>query len=318
MSLAQAITNIQEVSIGFACFDDIAAHQLLDHTSYLKFWLKDKMGTNSDLQETLRVAYEIDADSIVLDSYAVTQDYFSAIRNANKRSIYFEDMLNLECGADVVINGLIGADELKYTSPHKLLGPRHLVLSSDYWHINPRASEKVDDIEIIVTTGGIDHYDLSTKTLTLLNKIRQPIHLHIVVGQYFENNKTIEAAVLKSRHKVTLHHQPNGIADIIKNCQIAVSAGGITLYELASFGVATVGIWLWENQRENVERLGQEGVVVPLAYEDGAAFDTQLFNAIEALVLGEKKRQKMCQKGQNLIDGGGAQRVATSIVELSK
>ena len=85
---------------------------------------------------------------------------------------------------------------------------------------------------------------------------------------------------------------------------------------MACLGVATVGIWLWENQRNNVERLGKVGVLLPLAYHDGKDLDEKIFNAVELLLLNNQKRKKMRQKGQHLVDGYGAERVAKLLVNL--
>ena len=291
---------------------------MLDCTNYLKFWMSEKIGNKTDVQETIRIATNIGVTSVLLDSYEVDGEYLSALGDAGFQTVYFEDMLNTDCLADVVVNGLIGAETLKYKSPHVLLGTNYLVLGSEYWNISAKPRENTGLDQIIITTGGIDHYDLTTRSINLLNRLDQPIHIHTVIGRYFDNAHEIEAAASKSRQKITLYHQPDGIADIIRNCQFAISAGGLTLYELAAFGVATVGVWLWENQRENVERLGHEGAILPLAYNDQDKFDEQLFNAIEHLFLNDQLRRNMARKGKKLVDGGGARRVANALMDLTK
>ena len=318
LSLVGALGEQGDSKIGFACYDDTAAHQLLDDAGYTNNWLADLIGTGPDLAETVRIAKDMGADAIILDSYKVSIEYFAAMKDTGLRTIYFEDMLDTECAADVVINGLIGAENINYTAPIKLLGPDYLVLGPDYWDgaPAPAPAETGDATSILITTGGIDHYNLSSRALAQLNDYEKPLLIHIVIGQYFDNVKNIEAAIKACRHDVTLHHQPDGIADIIQKCQIAVSAGGITLYELAAFGVATVGIWLWENQRENVERLGRTGALLPLAYDDGEGFDETMYGAIKNLLDDPKLCQCLGQKGRSVIDGSGARRVADALMNL--
>ena len=138
------------------------------------------------------------------------------------------------------------------------------------------------------------------------------MRIHAVVGPYYENAASIEAAAA-GHGRVTLHRAPSSLQPIMVGSDIAISAGGFTLYELAAIGVPTVGIALWENQRPNVAALGDRGIVVPLYYHDGMAFDAQLAAVIEELVRDPGRRRERAQAGQAFIDGQGARRTARAI-----
>lgn len=316
LSLAHALDE-KGASVGFACFDDPAARQLLDGTNFNKFWLSQTVNESGDIGATIKAAGEMEAGVVVVDSYSVDQPYFGALRKAKLTTAYFEDEMHLDWEVDVIINGLIGAEAATYKASTTLLGPRHLVLGMDYWNPPVAPPQDATPLEIMITMGGIDHYNLTERLLVLLDRCQQPLRIHVVIGQYYENEATIEKASVDSRHDIVMHRHPDGIADIIRHCQLAVSAGGITLYELAAFGVPTLGIWLWENQRRNVEQLGKARIIMPLGYEAGPGFDEKISDSICDLIKDAEVRRKMSRAGLKTVDGRGARRVAQTLSALA-
>lgn len=314
LSLAHALSN-EGAGVAFACLDDPAARQLLGKTPYRVEWLPDCVNRGNDINQTGRFLEEIQADVVVVDSYNVSVEYFNALQKEGKDFVYFEDALTTDWPVTGIINGLIGVEKHPYQSRVRLLGPDHLVLAPEYW--NPAKAENTGpELNLMVTMGGIDHYDLSSRVIRQMNNYKDGLRIHIVVGQYYENINDIRQAADHSGHHVILHLQPQSIASIIQMCDLAVSAGGITLYELASCRVPAIGVWLWENQRQNVERLGEAGAIKPLAYDSDESFDGRLGASILELLENKESRLSMSATANRIVDGQGARRVARKLVEM--
>ena len=316
LSLAHALDEAG-ASVGFACFEDAVAHQLLDGMDFHKFWLPETVNRGGDIGATARAADKMHASVIVVDSYDVDPAYFGALRQARLKTVYFEDELNTDWQVSGIINGLIGAESLPYRAPNSMLGPDHLVLGPEYSKINDLQKDDKAQLSLMVTMGGIDHYDISSRLLRSLESFKEPLTIHIVVGQYYENLENIRRAAEQSPHSTEIHLQPDSLLEIIQSCDLAVSAGGITLYELASQGVPAVGIWLWENQRQNVERLGATGAILSLAFEENDQFDVRLGEAVTGLLINDRRRNIMAEAAVSIVDGLGARRVAERLMTMA-
>ena len=266
-ALAQALRKLGSGSVFAVYTQDAAIDGTLGPLGMPVVRLGSRVNTDNDISATVALTKQYGTRTVVVDSYAVDEAYFQTYHDAGQLVAYFEDYGRVDWPVDAVINGLIGAETLGYQSPHKLLGADYMALGPEYWAPEPDNSRDGGPFEIMITMGGIDHFDLTSRILAILDKMDQELKVHVVAGPYFQNEDNIEVVIERCRHPILIHKQLDSLAPIISRCQMAVSAGGITLYELAAFGVPTVGIWLWENQRQNVERLGKAGVIRSLGYE---------------------------------------------------
>lgn len=134
----------------------------------------------------------------------------------------------------------------------------------------------------------------------------------MVIGPVFCNAAEI-AAVAKDCPNVTLHHNPN-IKDLIDFCDISISAAGSTTYELAACGVPALLIVAADNQVWLAREAKRQGMAINLGwyYELDV---TQLYSALDSLINNHVLREKMTARGQELIDGQGAQRVAAILMD---
>jgi len=240
---------------------------------------------------------------------------FDELRGPGLEVFYFEDYSDVHWRVDGIINGCLDSERIEYKAPTLLLGIEHLALSIEYSNLPPARIER-DVGRILVTLGGIDHYDLSSRIINLVSELGYPIGLDLIVGPYFENMTQIRQAVnnWKGSSSIVLHDSPSSLLPIMQKCDIAISAGGITLYELAAVGVPTIGIALWENQEHNVASLGKRGVLLPINYQIANHFETALENDLVRLISGYDLRLNMARMGQTTIDGKGASRIAEKLL----
>ncbi len=95
---------------------------------------------------------------------------------------------------------------------------------------------------------------------------------------------------------------------------LAISAGGQTLYELAAAGTPTVAIQVADNQAPSVRALVAKGTV----YMGGCVGEAQLLDrvseVVKMLLADNDTRARMIAAGQQLLDGQGARRIAEVMV----
>jgi UDP-2,4-diacetamido-2,4,6-trideoxy-beta-L-altropyranose hydrolase len=95
---------------------------------------------------------------------------------------------------------------------------------------------------------------------------------------------------------------------------MAISAGGSTVWEMAFMGLPNLVLVLADNQFPIAGRLGQEGISGNLGWADSIS-PAQISAAAGSLALASEKRREMAEKGRGLVDGLGGSRVAAEMKE---
>jgi UDP-2,4-diacetamido-2,4,6-trideoxy-beta-L-altropyranose hydrolase len=106
---------------------------------------------------------------------------------------------------------------------------------------------------------------------------------------------------------------PSALVDVVSDVDLAVTAAGITAYEMACAGVPQVALAIVENQRRVISGLRASGLApcLDLTGEDSLA---DLPRALEEL--GDVGlRRKLADRGRRVFDGHGAQRAAVALTE---
>ena len=162
--------------------------------------------------------------------------------------------------------------------------------------------------------GGIDHYNLSSRIIPILQEISLDIEINMVIGPYYENIDLIKIAAKKSRLKVNFLENVTDLSSLIIKSDIALTAGGFTTYELAAMSTPSVGVALWKNQNDNVECLSSKGALIPLYYSKNKSFERELYKSFFRLI-DYSLLETMSKKARIAVDGNGANRISQEITK---
>jgi spore coat polysaccharide biosynthesis predicted glycosyltransferase SpsG len=97
---------------------------------------------------------------------------------------------------------------------------------------------------------------------------------------------------------------------------LAVSAGGQTLYELARCGTPTIAFCAGPDQAHNVRALDLAGAVVDAGTAGSPGWLDRLADAVRRVSADDALRTSLSRAGRRLIDGRGADRVRDAILRL--
>ena len=223
---------------------------------------------DGEIGEISEVIHDEKPDCVLVDSYYVTEKYLSKLRSLCKVA-YIDDLNMFTYPVDIVINYGAFADKFDYEKQYRklgmdtkfLLGCQYVPLRSQFQNVDYQIKENVTDV--LITTGGTDNYNIAGKLATALlssMKLRN-IRFHIVVGAYNKNKNNLEE-LQRTNDNLVLHYNVAEMAKLMTSCDIAISAGGTTLYELCACGIPTIAVLFADNQLDNVVRLEQEGLLV--------------------------------------------------------
>ncbi|MBM7557279.1 spore coat polysaccharide biosynthesis predicted glycosyltransferase SpsG [Halanaerobacter jeridensis] len=166
---------------------------------------------------------------------------------------------------------------------------------------------------ILVTVGGSDKLNLTPKIIKSINQLNQELHLDVVICPSFKNIDKIIKIVQKVDLEIALYFNVNKMSELMLNNDLAISAGGSTLYELAATGTPTITLLQAENQVKVAEAMEEKGAIINLGFGHMIS-KSKLKDNIEKVINDFALRKEMSQQGQKIVDGQGAERVANYIL----
>jgi len=273
-------------------------------------------GSERDLKEVLDLSYRNKCDVAVLDSYYLNSAYLAALRKSGLFVVAIDDLARFPFPCQLVVNSGARAQQLLYTSSSGdtefLLGPKYVSLRPEFWDIG-RREVHVEVQNVLLTVGGGDPHNLIPRLLVSLDRMSGNFGVTAMIGPFSQNLDEVEQTVESCTRMVSLVKDPVLVRDLMLQADLAISAGGQTLYELAATGTPTIGLQVAENQAQNLHALEAEGVLTVAGSARDSDLLPRVMAAVQQMVETSELRKRMSMTGQRLIDGRGATRVAEFI-----
>ncbi len=249
------------------------------------------------------------ADMLIIDSYAYGQERLDRIAGLDLLSVYIDDMNLYEFNTDYLVNANLYAAKLDYHGKAGfLLGSEYLMMREEFGGLPSRKIRKQAQ-DVLISFGAADMENLTPWILKILFNYHKfyELNWHVVIGPVFRNLAEIEAMV-RDKRKVFLHHSPD-VKSLMGNCDISINAAGSTTYELAACGVPALLIAAADNQLRLAREADGQGFAIDLGWHSELRKE-YLFDTLDRVIEDRAVRQAMAARGQDLIDGKGAKRLA--------
>lgn len=300
-SIYQAFLK-RDISPEFIINGDSSVESILDNATFkIANWLEDISFLNS-------------LDIVIIDSYLADLEIFEKISKQVALAVYLDDNNRFEYPKGIVVNGLVNASNLNYPENEDityLLGSDFTPLRSDFWDITKlMINDEITDI--LITMGGNDLRNLTPEILNLLNNNFPNVNKKVIIADSFENTSEIESL---QNGSVELIYSPNSseMLNIMSSVDLAISASGQTLYELACVGVPTIAIGIIDNQKNNIKNWKETQFI-----EYAGCWDDEnlLSNILEKIELLKDKNIRYDKRlhGIRAIDGKGSLRIVKAIL----
>lgn len=293
MALAQALKRFHRAHIIFMV-EDAAG----------RAWVRDKGFIT-------RKTFSGYWDLIIADSYRFRSSDYRIFRKAARVFCIVDDSGHVRFPCDWVLNSSVSAKKTFYAaSPadNFLLGPKFHPLRKEY-NKQPAPSVGLRPVRnALVVLGATVNSELLGAMVKAVRKAVPSARLRVVTGPY----KTGPVAAQDDR--VSVYSSPPDMRKLIEKCDIAVSGGGQTLYELAYMGIPTVAVQMAENQHGNMVGLMDAGVILSAGKVGSPSLPRRLTKTLKALAINPRERLRMSQQGRRLVDGQGARRVADALL----
>lgn len=272
-----------------------------------------------ELPTLLPLLEERPPSCVILDSYFVTTGYMNAIKD-RAPFIYIDDLNRFDYPADIVVNYSFYGKTMSYP-PGKtyFLGPEYAPLREQFRGLAPHAVKKQVE-QILLSTGGTDQSHVALRCVEYLreNPPGAGVLYHFVLGALNQDVERIKENAVGLPY-IRLHQQVTDMCALMMSCDMAVSAGGTTLFELCACGLPTVTCVLADNQIQNADSFAREGLMLNAGDIRGERdFAKRLFSLLDMLAADCGLRRRMSERMQERVDGHGAERLAAEIMGWRK
>lgn len=271
-----------------------------------------------ELDDLERVINDYRIETLLIDSYEVTEKYLDKLRKL-VRTIYIDDLNAMYYPVDVIINYIYDATiqqyaKWKYDNRTQIYtGVSYLPLREQFVGKRKEIKKKVQSL--FITVGGTDPYQFIQKLLLYLEDTgMQALEKHVVIGGFYKDEAWLQKYAEK-RETIFVYKNVTDMAEIMLQCDLAISAGGTTLSELCACGIPTIAFSMADNQVPGVTAYAKEGMLLYVG--DIREGIKEKVEAIEIcardLIFDLEKRKRMSKKQREVIDGMGTKRIAEII-----
>ena len=195
-------------------------------------------------------------------------------------------------------------------------GKEFAILGDEYGNLPDRIiSQKAN--KILLTFGGSDPTELTLLGLDALQDVNINLELKVVIGHFYSNSlrAKIKNKVDSLEHPCLLIESISSLKELMLWCDVAVSASGLTKYELAVTGTPSIIISIDEFHHAMNRSFSALDTFIDL----GVCRDSKLIsNAIVMLIDNFNARKELSNNGINGIDGKGCLRIIELIRRIGK
>jgi len=276
-----------------------------------------------ELDKLLHVIEEKQISLLMIDSYYVTEHYLQGLHQ-HTQLVYIDDLNTFPYSVDLLINYNIYAPQLDYKECYKragfltkfLLGCKYVPLREEFREVCYKQSEQV--LRVMITSGGTDSYNVIGNLLEILyyQEWFGDIQYDIIVGRFNRNREMLEEQ-WKLYENIHFYYNVSNMSDYMKQCDIAVTAAGSTIYELCACGVPSIIYTFADNQLAIAHAVSKMGLLpwVGDVRENMKSCMGNIISEIESLINDKENRNRQSQVIMHLVDGKGCARIVREIEE---
>ncbi len=254
----------------------------------------------------------------VVDHYGLDAAFERQASAQGARVIVFDDLADRPHDCAVLVDPTPGRtrDDYRAWVPEDcrlMLGPKHALVGRRWLAHRAAMRERMasgSPVErIIVSMGGTDPQDATSRVLSALSVTGLDAHVDVVLGSGAQHRERVASALGPS---ATLHVDPPDPAALAAGADLAIGAPGSSSFERAALGLPAILIPLADNQRGIADAFAAASAaeIVPTAMLDDPP---ALAARVTALAADRSRRAAMSRNAARLTDGRGCRRLLAAV-----
>lgn len=264
----------------------------------------------SGLTRELAVVSRFRPDVVIVTRIRNSSGYICALRRHARLVVVVDDAGPAAREADLAF----AVHWVPNPAPGAITDPRYLAMRSEFaeLHRRPRRTRRALS-EIMVLQGGSDTYGFSPKIVRALRRVPGDFRLVVVVGPAYRHHDGLSRAIAALRRPVEVLRDPDNLASRMAHADLAITAGGNTMYELACVGTPSIVVSGERLDVPSAQDLARRGAAINLGFGADVS-ERAIAEAVNQLASRSDRRRRMRECGKRLVDGRGAERIVRLVL----
>lgn len=287
--------------------------------------VENYVSPTADLKRVLSIAAAHGASFVVMDDYRVDPEYGSALKASGIRFLQqFDASRPCVFHADILVNAG------PYEKPHHyteflanprtrlLLGPQYAVLRPDFQMVAPRAAAREVGRVLVCFGGGDDRGAIEMTVEAMSAQHGAGMRVDVISGGGNPHKDRIGTALAPLRKDgIFFHVDAKNVAELMRQADLAVIAGGTMSYETAICSLPSILIAMAGNQIRSC-RGWNEATGAPFLGTIDQLNSRQIGEALALLIDDHGLRASIATSARSLVDGKGVARMIDAIIEVER
>lgn len=268
-----------------------------------------------ELPALRKVIEEQGIQTLLIDSYQVTEKYLTELGKL-VRTVYIDDVNAFHYPVSALICYANYYATFKYEENY---AAEQLFLGTDYVPLRAvyadcpqkRIAEVVENL--LVMSGGTDQYDILSHILRAVQG-RNYRRIEVVCGAYYKNYDGLCKAYAGCEN-VVIRRNVSDLETSMQRADLAITAGGSTMYELCACGTPALSYSFADNQLGNVVQFQRDQVIDYIGDVRYVDVPDELLKLLDRYDRDAELRRQRSEKMRRVVDGKGAARIARILME---
>ena len=274
----------------------------------------------TDALQTMAAIEPAHLDLLIVDHYALDARWERKMRPLSARIMVIDDLADRVHDCDLLLDQNLGRSEQDYASMcpagcKRMIGPQFSLLRPEFSNIRGYSlarRERNELKQLLVTMGGVDKCDATSRVLEALRSCALPRDLKIIVvmGPHAPWLEQVRSEAKLMPWPTEVLAGTSDMARLMADSDLAIGAAGSTSWERCCLGLPSVQVVLADNQQEIAFALERAGAVVTI---DLDSLPVGLVRIFESDQLTGDNLAVMVQVASSITDGTGSGLVADEL-----
>lgn len=259
-------------------------------------------------------------DWLIVDHYALDRRWEAALRPHIGHVMVIDDLANRSHDCDLLLDqNLCENADTRYdglTPAHCriVLGPRYALLRPEFLAERQEARPRGAGVgRVLIFFGGTDPGNETAKALEAIRLLNRPdLAVDVVVGGTNPHKHEVEA-LCATLPGASFYCQASHMAQLMARADLAIGAGGSTMWERCCLYLPSLVVIIAENQIESTEATEKAGAIINLGWFDHVSSEA-LAEWITRLIRAPDILKRMSEDAGKITHGDGADLVASMLI----
>ena len=258
---------------------------------------------------------------LIVDHYGLDSRWERYLRPYTGKVMVIDDLADRVHDCDILLDqNLYSNSAARYwdlipNSCISLLGPTYALLREEFalerHRLNPRGGKME---RLLIFFGATDPMALVLKAVEAVAALgKEGVWVDVIAGTL--NAQKEEISKKCSEYGFHYFEQVSNIASLMAKADVAIGAGGTTVWERCCLGLPSIVSSVAKNQEEGVRFQAEAGLIFHCEPDD--YFEATLRSLLTQLHYSPERLFEMGNRGLEIVDGNGSSRVVDALETLS-